>query len=51
MICVARRVTAVERTESFSTRHELSGEDPPPPQTSALRPRKVLDLVSVSHRR
>lgn len=27
MICVARRVTAMERTESFSTRHELSGED------------------------
>lgn len=31
MICVARRVTAVERTESFSTRHELSGEAPPSP--------------------
>jgi len=27
MICVARRVTAVERTESFNTRHELSGEE------------------------
>lgn len=27
MICVARRVTAMERTESFSTRHELSGQD------------------------
>uniref|UniRef100_A0A8C1GCX9 Nuclear receptor coactivator 3 n=1 Tax=Cyprinus carpio TaxID=7962 RepID=A0A8C1GCX9_CYPCA len=26
MICVARRVTAVERTERFSTRHELSGK-------------------------
>ncbi|CAL8257479.1 unnamed protein product [Gadus morhua 'NCC'] len=26
MICVARRVTAVERTESFNTRHELSGK-------------------------
>uniref|UniRef100_A0A8B9HNX9 Nuclear receptor coactivator 3 n=1 Tax=Astyanax mexicanus TaxID=7994 RepID=A0A8B9HNX9_ASTMX len=26
MICVARRVTAVERTESFNTRHELSGQ-------------------------
>ncbi|XP_011600912.2 nuclear receptor coactivator 3 [Takifugu rubripes] len=26
MICVARRVTAMERTESFSTRHELSGK-------------------------
>lgn len=26
MICVARRVTAVEWTERFSTRHELSGE-------------------------
>ncbi|XP_041748379.1 nuclear receptor coactivator 3 isoform X4 [Coregonus clupeaformis] len=26
MICVARRVTAVERTEQFSTRHELSGQ-------------------------
>uniref|UniRef100_H3D4Y3 Nuclear receptor coactivator n=1 Tax=Tetraodon nigroviridis TaxID=99883 RepID=H3D4Y3_TETNG len=26
MICVARRVTATERTESFSTRHELSGK-------------------------
>lgn len=26
MICVARRVTAMERTESFNTRHELSGE-------------------------
>ncbi|XP_066527194.1 nuclear receptor coactivator 3 isoform X2 [Hoplias malabaricus] len=25
MICVARRVTAVERTERFTTRHELSG--------------------------
>ena len=29
MICVARRVTAVERTESFNTRHELSGEHLP----------------------
>lgn len=28
MICVARRVTAMERTESFNTRHELSGEAP-----------------------
>lgn len=27
MICVARRVTAMERTESFNTRHELSGKD------------------------
>lgn len=27
MICVARRVTAMERTESFNTRHELSGEE------------------------
>ncbi|KAG7229640.1 hypothetical protein INR49_012684 [Caranx melampygus] len=26
MICVARRITAVERTERFSTRHELSGK-------------------------
>ncbi|XP_051913041.1 nuclear receptor coactivator 3-like [Hippocampus zosterae] len=26
MICVARRVTAMERTESFNTRHELSGK-------------------------
>uniref|UniRef100_A0A8C8J8B8 Nuclear receptor coactivator 3 n=1 Tax=Oncorhynchus tshawytscha TaxID=74940 RepID=A0A8C8J8B8_ONCTS len=26
MICVARRVNAVERTERFSTRHELSGK-------------------------
>lgn len=26
MICVARRVTAVERTERFSTRHELTGK-------------------------
>ncbi|XP_062871408.1 nuclear receptor coactivator 3-like [Trichomycterus rosablanca] len=26
MICVARRVTALERTESFNTRHELSGK-------------------------
>uniref|UniRef100_A0A4W5NWE1 Nuclear receptor coactivator 3 n=1 Tax=Hucho hucho TaxID=62062 RepID=A0A4W5NWE1_9TELE len=26
MICVARRVTAVERTESFNTRHELTGK-------------------------
>ncbi|XP_012992022.2 nuclear receptor coactivator 3 isoform X2 [Esox lucius] len=26
MICVARRVTAVERTESFNTRHDLSGK-------------------------
>lgn len=26
MICVARRVTAMERTESFNTRHDLSGE-------------------------
>lgn len=26
MICVARRIIAVERTERFSTRHELSGE-------------------------
>ncbi|XP_014841958.1 PREDICTED: nuclear receptor coactivator 3-like isoform X1 [Poecilia mexicana] len=26
MICVARRVTAVERTESFNTRHEMSGK-------------------------
>ncbi|XP_076875146.1 nuclear receptor coactivator 3-like isoform X2 [Brachyhypopomus gauderio] len=26
MICVARRVPAVERTESFNTRHELSGK-------------------------
>ncbi|XP_061640086.1 nuclear receptor coactivator 3 isoform X1 [Phyllopteryx taeniolatus] len=26
MICVARRVTAIERTERFSTRHELSGK-------------------------
>ncbi|XP_034023135.1 nuclear receptor coactivator 3 isoform X2 [Thalassophryne amazonica] len=26
MICVARRVTAGERTERFSTRHELSGK-------------------------
>lgn len=26
MICVARRVTTVERTERFSTRHELSGK-------------------------
>lgn len=33
MICVARRVTAMERTESFSTRHELSGEDLPSPAT------------------
>lgn len=34
MICVARRVTATERTESFSTRHELSGEDLRPPKPS-----------------
>lgn len=34
MICVARRVTAMERTESFSTRHELSGEDLCSPQQS-----------------
>ncbi|XP_018556714.1 nuclear receptor coactivator 3 [Lates calcarifer] len=26
MICVARRVTAMERTESFNTRHDLSGK-------------------------
>ncbi|XP_019734986.1 nuclear receptor coactivator 3 isoform X2 [Hippocampus comes] len=26
MICVARRITALERTERFSTRHELSGK-------------------------
>lgn len=26
MICVARRIIAVERTERFSTRHELSGK-------------------------
>uniref|UniRef100_A0A8C7YTF2 Nuclear receptor coactivator 3 n=1 Tax=Oryzias sinensis TaxID=183150 RepID=A0A8C7YTF2_9TELE len=26
MICVARRITAVERTERFTTRHELSGK-------------------------
>ncbi|XP_047203960.1 nuclear receptor coactivator 3-like [Girardinichthys multiradiatus] len=26
MICVARRITAVERTERFSSRHELSGK-------------------------
>ncbi|XP_067360868.1 nuclear receptor coactivator 3-like isoform X3 [Channa argus] len=26
MICVARRITAVERTERFSTRHELTGK-------------------------
>uniref|UniRef100_A0A3Q2PU92 Nuclear receptor coactivator 3 n=1 Tax=Fundulus heteroclitus TaxID=8078 RepID=A0A3Q2PU92_FUNHE len=26
MICVARRITAVEKTERFSTRHELSGK-------------------------
>uniref|UniRef100_W5M8Q6 Nuclear receptor coactivator n=1 Tax=Lepisosteus oculatus TaxID=7918 RepID=W5M8Q6_LEPOC len=26
MICVARRITAVERTESFITKHELSGK-------------------------
>ncbi|XP_023693852.1 nuclear receptor coactivator 3 isoform X2 [Paramormyrops kingsleyae] len=26
MICVARRMTAVERTEVFNTRHELSGK-------------------------
>lgn len=26
MICVARRITAVERTERFCTRHELSGK-------------------------
>uniref|UniRef100_A0A3Q4BWD0 Nuclear receptor coactivator 3 n=1 Tax=Mola mola TaxID=94237 RepID=A0A3Q4BWD0_MOLML len=26
MICVARRIIAVERTEKFSTRHELSGK-------------------------
>lgn len=29
MICVARRIIAVERTERFSTRHELSGKSPP----------------------
>lgn len=41
MICVARRITAVERAERFSTRHELSGKFPPCHQIDAL---SQLDL-------
>lgn len=50
MICVARRVTAMERTESFSTRHELSGQDlrPKPAQHFfASSPLKVFDPMLV----
>lgn len=39
MICVARRVTAMERTESFNTRHELSGEYPKSRRLMVLHPR------------
>lgn len=47
MICVARRITAaVERTERFSTRHELSGKFPPCCQINALSQLHLLSDTS-----